>query len=415
MLGFFKKHTLKLGGLEIFKYIGPGFLVAIGFIDPGNWASNMAAGSKFGYSLLWMITLGTVMLIILQHNAAHLGIATGLCISEAVTKYFKKWIGIGLMATAMIANISTALAEILGAAIGLNMLLNLPLIPGSIFVTIVVLVMVLSNSYKRLERWMIGFVALIGISFLYELTISDISWNPALIGWIKPTIPMGSIPILMSVLGAVVMPHNLFLHSEIIQSRQWNIAAETVKNRLLKYEYIDTIFAMILGWAINSAMIIVAASVFYSSGIEVTELSQAQETLKPLLGSLAANVFGLSLLAAGIASSVTAALAGGSIFSGIFQESFNVKDIHSKTGIAITLIGGLIAIFFISNPFQGLIWSQIFLSFQLPWTVIALLLLTSSKKVMGRHVNSVSSNIVNWSIAAIVIFLNIALLADQLL
>jgi manganese transport protein len=412
VLEILKKHSPRFEGL--LKYIGPGFLIAIGFIDPGNWASNMAAGSRFGYTLLWVITLSTVMLIVLQRNAARLGIATGLCISEAAAKYFKGWISIALMITAMLAAVSTAMAEILGAAIGLNVLFGFPLILGSILTTLLVLVMIFSNSYKKIERWMIGFVSLIGLAFLYELHITDVSWTQTLTGWVRPAMPLGSIPILLSVLGAVVMPHNLFLHSEIIQSRHGDDDDETIKKRQLKYEFVDTMFAMILGWAINSAMIIVAASVFYSHGIEVTELSQAEETLKPLLGHSAAIVFGLALLLAGIASAVTAALAGGSILAGSIQEPYNIQDIHSKIGVGVPLIGGLLIIFFISDPFQGLIWSQIVLSIQLPWTIVALLLLTSSKKVMGNFANSLSSNLVNWTVAAIVIFLNICLLIDAL-
>ncbi|MBF8262936.1 MAG: natural resistance-associated macrophage protein [Parachlamydiales bacterium] len=408
----FRRHTPRFEGLEILKYIGPGFLVAIGFIDPGNWAANMAAGSRFGYALLWMITLSTVMLIVLQRNAARLGIVTGLCISEASAKYFKRWISIVFMITAMIAAMSTALAELLGAAIGLNMLFGFPLIPGSILVTMLVFVMIVSNSYKKLERWMIGFVSLIGLCFLYELQLIDISWTSTFTGWIQPAFPIGSIPILLSVLGAVVMPHNLFLHSEIIQSRR-SVSGETVVPKHLKYEFFDTMFAMIIGWAINSAMIIAAAAIFYSRGIEVTELSQAHETLQPLLGHAAANIFGFALLCAGIASAVTAALAGGSIFAGVIQEPYNIKDIHSKIGVILTLAGGLLAIFFLSDPFQGLIWSQIALSVQLPWTIIALLILTSSKKIMGNYANSNASNLINWSIAGIVILLNVMLLVDS--
>lgn len=406
------KHKPIPRSFEILKYIGPGLLVTVGFIDPGNWAANVAAGSMFGYKLLWMVTLSTIMLIILQHNAAHLGIVTGLCISEAATKYFKKAFSVFLLTTAIGAAIATALAEILGAAIGLNMLFGLPIIVGSILTVVFVTFMIVSNSYRKLERWIIGFVSIIGISFLYELTICDVQWTQAGTGWITPSFPMGSTPIIMAVLGAVVMPHNLFLHSEIIQSRQWNIADDAIKKKQLKYEFVDTFFAMGLGWAINSAMIIVAASVFFASGVSVTDLSQAQETLRPLLGNSAADVFAFALLCAGIASSVTAALAGGTIFAGIFKEPFQIKDPHSKMGVFITLFGALAAILFLQDPFQGLIWSQIILSIQLPWTIITLLLLTSSKKVMGKYANSIFSNVICWTIALLVFFFNALLLFD---
>ena len=213
---------------DFLRYIGPGILVTVGFIDPGNWASNIAAGATYGYSLLWMVTLSTLMLIVLQHNAAHLGIATGLCLSEAAAKYLNPWFGRTILASAVGAAIATAMAEILGAAIALKMLLGLPVKAGAVLVLLFVGWMLFSNSYRRLEKGIIGFVSLIGFSFLFELSLVDIPWGEAVRGWVVPQLPAGSIPVVMSVLGAVVMPHNLFLHSEVIQSRQWNLEDETV-------------------------------------------------------------------------------------------------------------------------------------------------------------------------------------------
>ncbi|MGC2061547.1 MAG: Nramp family divalent metal transporter [Thermodesulfovibrionales bacterium] len=410
----FGKHSPRLGAFEILKYIGPGFLVTVGFIDPGNWAANMAAGSQYGYALLWMVTLSTLMLIILQHNAAHLGIVTGLCLSEASTKFMQKRVSRFLLATAVVAAVSTALAEILGAAIGLNMLTGLPLVPGAILTVIFVIFMLFSNSYKRLERWIIGFVSLIGLAFLFELSLVHLDWPHAAAGWVMPSFPSGSLPVIMSVLGAVVMPHNIFLHSEIIQSRQWNLEGEDAIKRQMKYEFADTLFAMAAGWAINSAMILVAAAVFFSKGITVTDLSQAQETLRPLLGNSAATVFALALLFAGISSSVTAAMAGGSIFAGIFREPFDLQDSHSRTGILITLLGGLVVLFFLVDPFTGLIWSQILLSVQLPLTIFGLISLTSSARVMGKHANTRNEKISLWTVAAVVSVLNLLLLVQIL-
>lgn len=410
---YFKGHKPVLGALEILKYIGPGFLVTVGFIDPGNWAANVAAGSMYGYKLLWMVTLSTVMLIILQHNAAHLGIVSGLCISEGATKFFSRPVSTILLGSAVCASVSTALAEILGAAIGLNMLFKLPLSVGAILTTVFVVYMLLSNSYRKLEKWIIAFVSLIGLSFLFEVYLSHIEWPPAVKGWFIPDFPSGSLPIIMSVLGAVVMPHNLFLHSEIIQSRQWNLEKDEVINKQLTYEFLDTIVAMLAGWAINSAMILVAASVFYANHVEVTELSMAQETLKPLLGGAASIVFAVALLCAGFASSITAAMAGGSIFAGIFEEPFDIRDNHSRTGIIITLLGALVIILFLKDPFKGLIWSQIILSIQLPLTIFTLIFLTSSGKVMGKYVNSTGEIIILWIIAIIVSVLNIMLLIQM--
>ena len=404
-----KRHHPNLGALKILKYIGPGLLVTVGFIDPGNWASNIAAGAGFGYKLLWMVTLSTIMLIVLQHNVAHLGIATGLCLSEAATIYTPKIVSKTVLATAMFASVSTSLAEIMGGAIALNMLFKIPLPAGAFMVIVLVVIMVFTNSYRLIEKIIVGFVSVIGLSFLYELYLVDIDWVKAGIGWVTPSIPEGSIMIVMSVLGAVVMPHNLFLHSEIIQSRQWNLEDDKIIKKQLDYEFTDTLFSMVIGWAINSAMILLAAATFFKSGTQVDELQQAQSLLAPLVGRNAAIVFAVALLFAGIASTVTSAMAGGTIFAGIYGEPYDSKDNHSRLGIAISLVGAFLIILFIGNPFKALIVSQMILSIQLPITIFIQIYLTSSKKVMGKYANKTFTKIVLLAIASIVTFLNVIL------
>ena len=405
-----KNHKRYLGGLDFFKYIGPGLLVTVGFIDPGNWASNFAAGSEFGYALLWVVTLSTIMLIILQHNVAHLGIVTGLCLSEAATQFCPKWVSRPVLATAVLASISTSLAEILGGAIALEMLFGIPIIWGSVLTTLFVIIMLFSNSYKRIERIIIAFVSIIGLSFLYELFLVDIDWPLAARSWVVPSIPEGSMLIIMSVLGAVVMPHNLFLHSEVIQSHEYNKQDDASVQKRLKYEFYDTLLSMLIGWAINSAMILLAAATFFQKGTPVEELQQAQSLLTPLLGDAAAIVFALALLMAGISSMVTSGMAAGSIFAGIFGESYHIKDIHSRVGILLSLGIALLVIFFIDNPFYGLIISQMMLSIQLPFTVFLQVSLTSSEKVMGKYANSTWTKWLLYGIATIVSILNIMLL-----
>jgi len=405
-----KDHKPGYGGLDILRYIGPGLLVTVGFIDPGNWASNIAAGSGYGYTLLWMVTLSTVMLIILQHNVAHLGIASGLCLSEAASRYLPKWISRPVLWSAMGASVSTSLAEILGAAIALNMLFKVPVPAGAILSMVFVMLMLFTNSYRKIERFIIALVSLIGLAFLYELTLVRIDWVSAGIGWVNPSIPEGSMVIVMSVLGAVVMPHNLFLHSEIIQSRQWNLENESVIRRQLKYEFFDTLFSMIIGWAINSAIIMLAAATFFMHKIPVDELQQAADILKPLLGRGASVVFAIALLLSGLSSTVTSGMAGGSIFAGIFGEPYDIRDSHSRLGVIISLVLAVLVIFLIRNPYQGLIISQMILSIQLPFTIFMQLGLTSSRKVMGVHVNKRWTLFLLILIGAIVTFLNIRLL-----
>jgi manganese transport protein len=410
LAGLFKRHRPRLEALAFLRYIGPGLLVTVGFIDPGNWASNIAAGASHGYALLWMVTLATIMLILLQHNVAHLGIATGLCLSEAATKHMRPAASKLVLGSAVLAAVSTAMAEILGAAIGLNLLFPwLPLRVAAVLTLAVVLALLFANSYPRLEKAIIAFVSLIGLSFLFELSLVDVPWGEAAAGWVVPSFPAGSIPIVMAVLGAVVMPHNIFLHSEVIQSRQWNLEDDRVIRRQLKYEFADTLFSMAVGWGINSAMIIVAAATFFGRA-PVTEIGQAQRMLGPLLGPAAAVVFALALLLAGLSSSITAGMAGATIFAGIFGESYDIKDIHSRVGAGATLVAATAVIFLIGDPFRGLVISQMLLSMQLPFTIVTQVRLTSSTKVMGKYANGTALKVLLWTVAAVVIGLNLLLL-----
>lgn len=399
---------------ELLRYIGPGLLVTVGFIDPGNWASNLAAGADYGYLLLWMVTLSTIMLILLQHNAAHLGIVTGLCLSEAATKFLPPWLSRPILASAMLASVATALAEILGGAIALNILFGIPIELGAFITGFLCAFLLRTNSYHKMEKIIIAFVSIIGFSFLIELNMVPINWSSSFSGWVTPSFPDGSMVIIMSVLGAVVMPHNLFLHSEIIQSRQWNLENERVIRKQLNFEFLDTLFSMFVGWAINSSMIIIAAAVFFTNGVQVTDLTQATDLLKPLLGDGAALIFAIALLFSGISSTATCGIAGGSIFSGIFGEDYDIKDYHSWHGVLITYGFALLVILFISDPFQGLIYSQMFLSIQLPITIALLVYLTSCKRVMGKFANTLKMKIFLIIIGVLVGVLNIMLLWETI-
>lgn len=409
-----KVHIRSMKARELLRYIGPGLLVTVGFIDPGNWASNLAAGADYGYLLLWMVTLSTIMLILLQHNAAHLGIVTGLCLSEAATKFLPAWLSRPVLASAMLASVATALAEILGGAIALNILFGIPTVIGAFITGIFCATLLRTNSYHKMEKIIIAFVSIIGFSFLIELNMVPVDWAKSVSGWVTPSFPDGSMVIIMSVLGAVVMPHNLFLHSEIIQSRQWNLEDEKVIKKQLNFEFLDTLFSMLVGWAINSSMIIIAAAVFFANNVQVTDLTQATDLLKPLLGDGAAMIFAVALLFSGISSTATCGIAGGSIFSGIFGEDYDIKDYHSWHGVLITYGLALLVIVFISDPFQGLIYSQMFLSIQLPITIALLVYLTSSKRVMGKFVNTLKMKIFLIIIGVLVAILNVMLLWETI-
>ena len=410
LAGLLERHRPRREALAFLRYIGPGLLVTVGFIDPGNWASNVLAGAAHGYGLLWVVTLATVMLAVLQHNAAHLGIATGECLAEAATHHLRPAVSRFVLGSAVLAGVSTAMAEVLGAALGLSLLVPwLPYGAAAVLVLGVVLILLFANTYPRLEKWIIAFVSLVGLSFLFELALVDVAWGRVAAAWVVPRVPHGAMPILMAVLGAVVMPHNLFLHSEIIQSRQWNVEDEAVIRRQLKFEFADTLFSMGVGWAINSAMIIVAAAAFFGRQ-SVTEIGQAQRMLGPLLGSGAGIVFALALFVAGLSSLVTAGLAGGSIFTGFFGEPYDIKDPHTRIGAAGTLIAATGLIYVVGDPLRGLIVSQMLLSMQLPITIVTQIRLTSSPAVMGKYANGPGLKVVLWTVAAVVIGLNVLLL-----
>ncbi len=406
-----ENHSGHKGGLELLRWVGPGLLVTVGFIDPGNWATNMAAGSTYGYGLLWVVTASTLMLIMLQHNAAHLGIVTGECLAESCAHHLPRPLARLVLASAWLACVATMMAEVLGGSIALQMLLGLPVRLGAAIVAVASAALLLTNSYRRVERWIIGFVSLIGISFLAEIAMVRVDWASAAVGWVVPSMPAGSAAIVVSVLGAVVMPHNLFLHSEVIQSQHFEGQGEEVIRERLDHEFVDTLLSMGIGWAINSAMVVLAASTFFSAGVQVDDLAQAAATLEPMLGPDARIIFALALLFAGLASSVTAGMAAGAVSAGMAGEPYDIHDRHSSLGVVGCFAGALVALLLVDDPFDGLLWSQALLSLQLPITVFAQIWLTSSPRVMGRHANGPVLKAVLALIGLVVTALNAVLLA----
>ena len=392
------------------RYIGPGFIVTVGFIDPGNFATNAQGGAQFGYQLLWVITLSTLMLILLQHMAAHLGIQTGKCMPEAIREHFRPaacWV---LGGTAMLACVATALAEILGAAIGMQILFHIPLVIGSLLTGIVVVSLIWLQQYERLEHTIIGFVSVIGFCYLIQLWLVRPDWVQTFHCAFVPSVNSDSILIAIAMLGAVVMPHNIYLHSEVVQSRDWSARDEPERERLLRFEFLDTLLAMGTGWAINSAMIVVAAAVFFKAGVQVDQLPQVADTLRPLAGPLASLLFGIALLCSGISSSTTAAMAGGTIFSGYLGKSTELQDKWFRLGVALTLVPAIGIIALGLDPMRSLIISQAALSLQLPLTIVPLYLLTRSGDVMGRFRNTWRENTLLLITAFVVIGLNATLL-----
>jgi len=396
---------------QVMAYLGPGFIVTVGFIDPGNWATNVAAGADFGYQLLWVVTLATAILILWQHMSAHLGVVTGKCLAEAVRSYTHPWASPIYGVTAMAAICATALAELLGAAIGFYALFGIPIAAGAAIAAALSCGMIALQRYSTLEKVIVGFVGLIGLCYLAELHLIRPApdWGAIAHHLVVPHLTPSSTLVAIAVLGAVVMPHNMYLHSEIIQNRNWKGRSDEETRRLLRFEFVDTFLAMLVGLAINAAMVIVAASVFHSHGKHVSDLIQAEATLRPLAGNLASVLFGVGLLLAGISSSMTAALAAGVTFTGYLGKETRVESNWFRLGMILTLGAAYLLILLVSDTFRALILSQVCLSIQLPLTMLPLLLLTASKRVMGKYANAWQENGIMILTGLAVLVLNVLL------
>lgn len=394
---------------KLLRFLGPGFIVTVGFIDPGNWATNIEGGSKFGYQLLWVITLSTFMLIIIQHMAARLGIATGKSLAVNIRENFSPPVSFFLGLTIVLACVATDVAELIGGAIGFNLLFNFPLWLGALITVLLETFLIISQRYHRLETIIISFLAIIGACYLIEILIVKPDWAVVLPSMIIPEIDGDSIYIAMGILGAVVMPHNIFLHSNVIHSRKWGISDKEKKN-LIKYEKIDTISAMIMGWIVNSAMIIVAATVFFNNNLLVDSIEQASITLKPLAGSLAGLLFAVALVFAGVGSSITSSMAEVNVITGFLGKPEDSRTLLYKFSVFITAIPSFLIILFSLDTFSILIFSQVVLSIQLPFTLIPLLILCRNQKLMGIFRSNYKEFITAVIISAIVILLNLYLL-----
>jgi manganese transport protein len=395
------------------SFLGPGFLITVGFIDPGNWATNIEGGSKFGYELLWVITLSTLMLIVIQNMAAKLGIATGKSLAVNIRENFSRPVSAFLGITIILACIATDVAELLGGAIGFNLLFHFPLWLGALITVLLEVFLIVSQRYHKLEVIIMSFLGIIGLCYLAEILIVKPDWNAVVPSLFTPKINRSSIYIAMAILGAVVMPHNIFLHSNVIHSRKWG-STEEEKMSLLGYEKTDTTVAMILGWVINSSMIIVAAAVFFRNNILVDSIEQASATLTPLAGPLAGFLFAIALVFAGVGSSVTSSMAEVNVITGFLGKPEDPKTLLYRLSVFITAIPSFIIIVMAVDTFRILIFSQVVLSLQLPFTLIPLLILCRNKKIMGIFKSKPLEFVAALFISIIVIALNIYLLYSTL-
>jgi Mn2+ and Fe2+ transporters of the NRAMP family len=396
-------------GRKIFAFLGPGFLVTVGFIDPGNWATNIAGGSSFGYELLWVITLSTLMLVVVQSMAAKLGIATGKSLACNIRESFPKPAAAFIGVTVAAACAATDVAELLGGAIGFRLLFRMPLWAGALITVFLKVFLIISQRYHRLERLIMGFLGVISLCYVAELVIVKPDWSAVLPSLVIPRLNRASIYSAMGILGAVVMPHNIFLHSNVIHSRDWGITDEK-KHALLKYEKIDTFTAMGLGLLVNAAMIIVAARVFYTGGVAVTSIEDASKTLVPLAGPLAAFLFAFALVFSGVSSSVTSSMAEVNVITGFLGKPEDPKTLLYRISIFAAAIPSFVLIAAGVDTYKILILSQVVLSIQLPFTLIPLLILCRRRSLMGVFASRNTEFILALLISTLVIALNAYLL-----
>ncbi len=407
--GLYKGYGRALLSRDFLRYLGPGFIITVGFIDPGNWATNLAAGSRFGYELLWVVALSTAMLIIFQNMAARIGMATGHSLAYNVRRRFSKpWVGI-FGGSVVVACIATDIAEILGGALGFNLLFGLPLPVGGILTLVLKIWLVATGRYHRIERLIVVFLAVIAACYLVEIFLVHPDWKQSALGLVVPRLSGHSIVVAMGVLGAVVMPHNIYLHSNVILSRDWQ-GDEQTRRRLVTYEYADTTLAMGLGWLVNSAMIVVAAAVFYRHGVKVESIEQASATLEPLAGPLARLLFGVALLLAGLGSSITSSMAEANVLTGYLGRSEDPRSRFYRMGLFVLAIPALGVILARFDSYTVLVLSQVVLSIQLPLTILPLIVVTGDRRLMGDLASGPTERVLAVAAGLLVVGLNMLLL-----
>ncbi|MCM3055533.1 MULTISPECIES: Nramp family divalent metal transporter [Bacillaceae] len=404
--GFWKKF---------FAFAGPGSLVAVGYVDPGNWATSIAGGARFGYTLLFVILIANLAAMLLQSLAAKLGIVTGRDLAQATREATSAKTAIILWLLTELAIIATDLAEVIGSAIALNLLFKIPLLIGIVITTLDVILLLLlqKKGFRIIESIVIVLMITILGVFAFEVVVSHPNVS-ALFGGYLPKAEIVTNPdmlfISLGILGATVMPHNLYLHSSIVQTRQYKRTTEG-KREALKFSVLDSTFSLTIAFFINSAILILGTAAFYGTGLNVSEIEAAYELLSPTLGiGIASTLFAVALLASGQNSTITGTLTGQIVMEGFIHLRISPWLRRLITRL-IAVIPAFIVTWVAGEKGTGdlLLWSQVILSLQLPFAIVPLVLFTSNKEKMGEFVNSKWVTILAWIVTVIIIVLNIFL------
>ncbi|MCW4116254.1 Nramp family divalent metal transporter [Aurantimonas sp. MSK8Z-1] len=406
---------------RLLAFVGPGYLVSVGYMDPGNWATDLAGGSQFGYTLLTVIMLSNLMAILLQALSARLGIAGGRDLAQACRDRYPRPVNLLLWIACEAAIIACDLAEVIGTAIALKLLFGIPLIAGALITALdaFLLLLLMQRGFRFLEAFVIALLTVIAVCFAIQI-VAAAPPVAAVLGGFIPTSEIVTNPdmlyVAIGILGATVMPHNLYLHSSIVQTRAYERTDEG-KRDAIKWATTDSTIALMLALFVNAAILIVAAAAFHTSGhSDVAEIEQAYELLSPVLGlGIASTLFAVALLASGMNSTVTATLAGQIVMEGFLRLRLPqwMRRLITR-GIAIIPVVVVTALYGESGTAELLIFSQVILSMQLPFAVIPLVQFVSDKRVMGSFAISRGVAILAWLVASIIVVLNVKLLIDTI-
>ncbi|MET3113657.1 manganese transport protein [Pedobacter sp. CG_S7] len=407
----------RMGWKRIFAFIGPAYLVSVGYMDPGNWATALAGGSKFGYQLIWVLLMSNLMALLLQSLSSRLGIVRGLDLAQASRNTYPKWANIPLFVLAQTAIIACDLAEIIGMAIGLKLLFNIPLVWG-ISLTILdtfLLLFLMNRGMRKMEAFIVSMVFIVGLSFLIEMFIVEPSLKEIAKGFEPSMLSGDALYIAIGIIGATVMPHNLYLHSSLVQTRNFKRDSAGIKEAI-KFNFIDTTVALNLAFFVNAAILILAATAFYKNGLfEVAEIEDAHKLLEHIFGGVAPTLFAIALIAAGQSSTITGTLAGQIIMEG----HLNLRIVPWLRRLITRLLAIIPAFFTIMYFGEGslgalLILSQVVLSLQLGFAVIPLIHFTSDKKEMKEFAIKLWVKILAWASALIIVSLNVKLVVEEI-
>lgn len=407
----------RTGWRRILSFIGPAYLVSVGYMDPGNWATDIAGGSKFGYQLIWILLMSNLIALLLQSLSARLGIVRGLDLAQASRNAYPKWINIPLFGLAQTAIIACDLAEIIGMAIGLQLLFDLPLIWG-ISVTIfdtVLLLFLLNKGMRKMEAFIVSMVFIVGLSFLVEMFIVEPSFKEIVKGFEPSMLSGDALYIAIGIIGATVMPHNLYLHSSLVQTRKFERDQKGIKEAI-KFNFIDTAVALNLAFFVNAAILILAAAAFYKNGLhEVAEIQDAHKLLQNIFGNVAPALFAIALIAAGQSSTVTGTLAGQIVMEGHLKLRIQPWLRRLITRLLAIIPAFFTILYFGDDALGGLlILSQVVLSLQLGFAVIPLIHFTSDKKTMKGFAIKLWVKVLAWTSSLLIVALNVKLVIEEI-